>query len=307
MAHRDVAHRDVALAGVALAGEVLRGRAATLARSGRHEDAVLLLTELAAGREHTAAEHDLLARIQAQRGRLDEAERHWRAALALEPDAGGAIADGAAAGLHHLRRLRADRVGARRRDGLAAGLLVLLALGGGWWLGHDGPDRPDQVPAAAPLSAPAAGTVPAPEGAARRPVDDLAARLAGPEATVTGAGGQLVVAFHDPIFTVHDTPSPQGRATLSGLGARLAAVPGIAVEIVGHSDGLPVRAGGPYPDNAALSLARAAAAAETLRGAGVPATALTISAGGGAVAPYPDGAAGDPRNRTVTLRVTPPA
>ncbi|SQD97515.1 OmpA/MotB domain protein [Parafrankia sp. Ea1.12] len=297
-----------------LVGEVVRGQAAVLARSGRYEDAARLLAELAAGRDHTAAEHDLLARIRAQQGRFDDAERHWRAALALD----GNLA-GAAAGLRRLERLR-TRGGGIARGGAAAALLVALAFGGGWWLGHD---RAEPAASTATASAPAAPAASvsapaAPAPAPARPGDltaDLAARLAGPDVTITRAGGQAVVVFRNALFATHDTPTPEGRTALTALGARLAAAPGVAVEVVGHSDNLPVRPGGPFPDNTALSLARAASAAEILRAAGVPAAALTISAAGDALAPYAGEPAGDPtgdaagdlRNRTVTLRVAPPA
>lgn len=297
-----------------LVGQVVRGQAAVLARSGRYEDAARLLAELAAGRDHTAAEHDLLARIRAQQGRFDDAERHWRAALALDGDLAGA-----AAGLRRLERLR-TRGGGIARGGAAAVLLVALAFGGGWWLGHDRAEPAASTTTASAPAAPAASaSAPAaPAPAPARPGDltaDLAARLAGPDVTITRAGGQAVVVFRNALFAMHDTPTPEGRAALTALGARLAAAPGVAVEVVGHSDNLPVRPGGPFPDNTALSLARAASAAEILRAAGVPAAALTISAAGDALAPYAGEPAGDPtgdaagdlRNRTVTLRVAPPA
>jgi type VI secretion system protein ImpK len=72
-------------------------------------------------------------------------------------------------------------------------------------------------------------------------------------------------------------------------------------------DALYTTASGPFADNAALSMARAAAAAQVLREAGVPPAALTISAAGTAVSPYQDTGGGMARNRTVTLRVTPPS
>ncbi|WP_018505987.1 OmpA family protein [Parafrankia discariae] len=307
---------DGATARAALVGEVVRGQAATLARSGRHEDAARLLAELATGRDHTAAEHDLLARIRAQQGRFVDAERHWRAALALDGDHAAA-----AAGLRRLQRPRARGGGGLVRGGAAAALLGALAFGGGWWLGHDGADPVASTSHPPGPAAPVISAAPAPAVSAPAPAGpgeltaDLAARLAGPDATITRAGGQVVVVFRAALFATQDTPTPDGRAALSGLGARLAAVPGIAVEVVGHSDSLPVRPGGPFPDNTALSLARAASAARILRAAGVPAAAFAVSAAGDALTPYagdPAGAAagtsaGDPRNRTVTLRVSPPA
>ncbi|WP_462165971.1 OmpA family protein [Frankia sp. AiPs1] len=304
--------------------EVVLGQAATLARRGRYSDAVRLLADLTDGRAPTGAEHDLLARIHAQQGRYDDAERHWRAVIE-----GGGPTDEAAAGLHRLARVRARRdAGTRVRAGGAAAALVAVAaagLGGGWWLGHDSDGGGVTVTSAVATPA-AAGTAVSPGQApaqapggpvppAARPISPtgrdgaagLASRLAGPGVTVERVGGQDVVVFSDALFAAGDTASARGRAALTDLGTRLSALTGVAVEIVGHSDSRPVRPGGPFPDNAAVSLARAASAARILRQAGVPAAALTISAADDALAPYPDTPTDDARNRTVTLRVTPPS
>lgn len=63
--------------------------------------------------------------------------------------------------------------------------------------------------------------------------------------------------------------SVEGRAALYVLGGLLANV-GNALEVAGHTDPTPMRAGGPIPSNWELSLARALAVVAEIRRAGYP-------------------------------------
>jgi type VI secretion system protein ImpK len=291
-----------------LVDEAVVARATDLARAGQHARALALLDDLAARRACTAPEHDLLARIHAQQGRLDVAAEHWRRAAEL----GGHDAE-SVAGLRRVAALAGRRVTGR---GWAAGaaLAAVALFGGGAAVGWAITDAagsdavsPVASPAdARPASPPAPGVASgAPATTAASALRALADQVAGPEVTVTSAGGQVVLVFTDRLFAGGAELSPDGSAALARVGARIAAVPGVAVEVVGHSDDLPVPTGGAYADNTALSQARAAAAAVVLAGAGLAPAQLTVSAAGSAVPLYPNTPADRARNRTVTLRLTP--
>ncbi|MDT3438450.1 MULTISPECIES: OmpA family protein [unclassified Pseudofrankia] len=310
----------------ALVDEAAVARATDLARAGQHTRALAVLDDLGARRAHTAPEHDLLARIHAQQGRLAAAAEHWRRAAEL----GGHEAE-AVAGLRRIAALEGRHVTTRGRAAIAV-LAAVALLGAGAVTGwavtdatESGPDTITMVgvvPTAMPASAgpgtastgpgtsaetAAASAAPSAGPAAASPLQTLAARVAGPEVTVTRAGGQVVLLFNGQLFTGGATLSPDGAAALAGVGARIAGIPGVAVEIVGHSDDLPVPPGGLYADNTALSQARAAAAATVLTGAGLSPAQVTVSAAGSAVPLHPNTPADRARNRTVTLRLTPSA
>ncbi|WP_158230334.1 OmpA family protein [Pseudofrankia asymbiotica] len=309
----------------ALADEATVARATDLARAGQHARAQTLLDDLGARRAHTAPEHDLLARIHAQQGRLTAAAEHWRRAAEL----GGHEAV-AVAGLRRIAALEGRHVTTRGRAAVAVlAAVALLGAGAvtGWAITDATASDPDTnttvnvAPRA--LSGPASpGTAPTGPGTptetaaasagpsarpAASPLQTLADQVAGPEVTATRAGGQVVLLFNGQLFTGGAALSPDGAAALAGVGARIAGLPGVAVEIVGHSDDLPVPPGGPYADNTALSQARAAAAATVLTGAGLSPAQITVSAAGSAVPLHPNTPADRARNRTVTLRLTPPS
>ncbi|OHV41835.1 MULTISPECIES: OmpA/MotB family protein [Pseudofrankia] len=315
----------------ALVDEATVARATDLARAGQHGRALALLDELGARRAHTAPERDLLARIHAQQGRLDAAAQQWRRAAEL----GGHEAE-AVAGLRRIAALEGRHVTTRGRvagAALAAAVLfgggallgwavadasatggdsdatatavppAALAASGGPGTASAGPGLPSET--TAPAAAPSVGSSAASPVAS--PLQALADGVAGPEVTVTRAGGQVVLLFGARLFEGGAALSPDGAAALARVGARIAAIPGVAVEVVGHSDDLPVPPGGLYADNTALSQARAGAAAAALAGAGLSPAQITVSAAGSAVPLYPNTPADRARNRTVTLRLTPSA
>jgi flagellar motor protein MotB len=292
--------------------------ATELARDGRRAEAEELVRELPepAG----PVRSDLLARLRAQDGDLDGAERHWR-----QVPAGDELAPAAQAGLRRIEILR--RRPGWLRFNLMFGLTVLalcaaatatvaggvVALSSGDAAtappsGHATAALSDALaptpPSPTPSPSPVATQTPAAPTVAQVPPD---VNLAVSGASVRPRGDALVVTFDRGLFRA-------GQATLSAAGAdalgrvagrlRVGGVP-LGVRVVGHTDDVPPHAGGPYPTNAALGYARAAAAAALLqRASGLPLSAVSAASVGSA-GPVGDNhtAAGRQRNRTVVLEV----
>lgn len=296
------------------AGRGLRSaRAAELARAGHRDEALRLLGRVDAP---SAAELDLMARIQAQRGRFAEADDLWARATGLS----GADVDG-------YRKQRA-RVGALRDRGARSGrrrgvlvaavaLVVLVALVVGlivWRLTRESAAveelagaRAEQAETVRQLDA----ARQAPPAAPARPElpPDLAPQLSGPGLDVlTRPEGGLLVRFAEAPFAVEGAElSPAARAGLESVGRALAPLVGrVDVRVVGHAvaaaDASPADPGG-----ANTGLARAIAAQQVLLvSSGLPADDVDATSAGGADPPFPTtGPDQGARNRTVTVLVTP--
>jgi len=113
-----------------LLDQVALAQAADLARRGHYAQAAGLLSEMAGRQPTPVAALDLLARIRAQEGRLDEARALWAQALEVEP--GNAPAQAALRRIAALegRRLRPGFLRSAVAPVVAAGLLGVSA----WWL-----------------------------------------------------------------------------------------------------------------------------------------------------------------------------
>ncbi|MBA9001583.1 OmpA family protein [Thermomonospora cellulosilytica] len=275
--------------------EITLAQARTLARRGRYLEAERLLDELAGdGGGPDVTVLDLLARVYAQQGRLEEADRCWAEAERLAPDA-PEITEGRRriAALRGSRPRRATTGLLGRVVAVLVAVLILALL-----LDIRGEVRREPTAASPP---------PAPRPAA--PADalpDLAVRLG----DMRGVGverlpGELVVTFPEGLFRSGATLTADGRAVLEDVGGRLRAYAGrITVTVVGHTDSRAMPPGGEFASNAELGLARATVVRELLRrAAGLPTAALPVSTMGGVAPPFPD-AADQSRNRTVSLRIS---
>ncbi|GAA2438276.1 hypothetical protein GCM10010191_61770 [Actinomadura vinacea] len=282
--------------------EVALAQARELARAGRLDEAAELLDGLPDEDARDAAVLDLKARVHAQRGRLDEADRCWAEAAALSP--------GHRAAAEGRRRIAAVReraasggiagraLTARFALRAAAALVTLLAfvMLADLWL--DDGERTD--PAAAP-----AATAPAPS--ATPSADVLAGlRLDGPGVRVQRRPGEIAVTFDRGLFRDGATLSTQGRAVLNTLGTRLRPHGDrLTVAVIGHTDRSAVRPGGEYASNVELGTVRATVVREVLRtSARIPTSRFSVSTLAGMLPPYPDDGSGAARNRTVTLRIS---
>ncbi|XVQ09341.1 hypothetical protein ACQP1W_43540 [Spirillospora sp. CA-255316] len=293
--------------------EVVLAQARELARAGRYAEAEELLDGPWNEGGRDVAALDLKARIHAQQGRLDEADRCWAEVAERSPGhraaAEGrrriaAVRERAATGGFTGRALTARF--ALRAAAAVVALLAFVMLADLW---ADGGPRSE--PSAAPSAAvPSAAAPPAAAPGPPAPAaggDVLAGmRLDGPGVRVQRRTGEIAVTFDRGLFGSGATLSRQGRAVLNGLGERLRPYGDrITVAVIGHTDRSAVRPGGEYASNVELGTVRATVVREVLRSsARIPTSRFTVSTLAGMMPPYPDEGAGDARNRTVSLRIS---
>ncbi|MFC5750689.1 hypothetical protein [Actinomadura rugatobispora] len=286
--------------------EVVLAQARELARAGRYAEAEELLDGPWNEGGRDVAALDLKARIHAQQGHLDEADRCWAEVAELAPGHRGA-----AEGRRRIAAVRARAatggftgrtLTARFALRAAAAVVALLAFVMLADLWADGGPRPE--PAANPSAAAPAPPAPAPAPSTEDVLAGL--RLDGPGVRVQRRPGEIAVTFDRGLFRDGATLSRQGRAVLDGLGERLRPYNSrITVAVIGHTDRSAVRPGGEYASNVELGTVRATVVREVLRSsARIPTSRFTVSTLAGMLPPYPGQDSGDARNRTVSLRVS---
>ncbi|WP_242904404.1 OmpA family protein [Actinomadura terrae] len=273
--------------------ELALAQARTLARHGRYAQAEAILTEAGRDIEPSVPLLDLLARIHAQQGRLDEADAAWDEAEHLAPGS-PEIAE---------CRRRVAMARARRTTrpawpyavavvGVAAVVLGVVSFG------EDGSTPPPVVVRTVPV---------APAPVRPSPTADVLAGmdLGVPGAVVRRRQGEISVSFSKGLFLDGVRLSRDGRSVLAALGTRLRPyATRISVAVIGHTDDQPVPPGRGYATNTELGTLRAMVVRELLHDrAGIPTGRFTVSTLGAASAL--EGDRSPARNRTVGLRISP--
>ena len=277
-------------------------RATVLARAGHLGAAAELLVPHAAGAAPFPPALDLLARINVRQGRRSEARALWSQAMELDPE--NARYRGALDRLDALGRRpfwMASPVGS-----VVAVLVLLIPLAA--WLVRGATDKAEappgmvDVPAeSAPSSREAAVDEP-PQAAMTQGIVDALEGLAGVAVDPLPEGIRVTLARG--LYTEGVRMDPRGAAVLTRVGYALEPWSGqIEVQLVGHTDQIPMRPGARYRDNFALGAARAVAALEHLRTTtNLPGGILVARSAGAAAPPHPDQGI---VNRTVVLVVRP--
>ena len=314
-----------AQAGEVLLRQMTLSRARELAKSSDYEAALVLLLQM----EPTAAALDLRARIEVQRGRYDDACALWKEVLEEAPDHAGAKK-----GLRDVERAATLR---RVLRGFAAGAVVLAAGGLAFATlrsSDEGPVEATMQPAPEPQPLQAAqpvATRPQPIAAAKRsitaqaPAATVVSAQAAPQPSAAAhapAGlpqvalpegvsrrlddGVQVYSFDAGLFVEGVAFVPGGREQITALGRALAPYgDSIQIELVGYVDTLPVPVEKQFHGNTELALSRAnAVLGRIARTTRIPADAVGLRAVGSRLGPASD-EQGDPRNRTVEIRVSP--
>ncbi|MFI0405963.1 flagellar motor protein MotB [Actinomadura sp. 3N508] len=273
--------------------EVAVAQARALARAGRYAEAEELLEG-----EDGSVVLDLKARMYAQQGRLDEADRCWAGVAALSPGD-----PGAAEGRRRIARIRATAASPRRfvlarsafRLGTASVVLLAFVMLADVWLDRDETGAPPR---------PSSPVVPS---AAGSPDPIAALKLEGQGMRIVHRADEIEVTFERGLFRRDATLTSRGRATLKDLGEQLRPYAAqISVTVIGHTDRRAVHPGGGYASNAELGLLRATVVREVLRSsARIPTARFSVSTLAGLLPPHPgEAASGDPRNRTVSVRIS---
>ncbi|MEU0524662.1 hypothetical protein [Streptomyces niveus] len=281
---------------------------------------------------------NLRAKVHAQRGELTEADACWSRVEAIAPGD-----PDAAAGRRTLAKIAAGRRHARpvvhtgRVAVVAAALAGAVLIGGGGWLlanGDDGDaDRQssDSVAEADTgserlreesrradalrerLEALEAGDTAA---AARRDstLDAVEKRLAMPGVEIRRHADDVQLVFSTGVFPYDSVIGPQGASALTEIGRRLAGLEsgpgagagggtGVQTTVVGHSVAVP---GGAPSGGSVVALNRARVAAQYLaQDSDLRLTDFRLVSADQRRGPFPATEANAPRNRTVTLLITP--
>jgi flagellar motor protein MotB len=282
-------------------------RATERAQDGDLDAALVLLSQI----QPTLAALDLRARIELQRGNLENARALWNEVLEKSPGYSNAKK-----GLRALE-YTASRGRTWRRYALVggAGLIALAALTAMWpsFLKK----TPDTSVAAQNMLQPTAASEPVASVPAAQPERAESAAVEQPLAAlpdvVLPAGvtmrregrGQSYV-FDDALFSEGTRFSAGARDRLTSLGRALEPhLDTITIELVGHVDSNPEMAEPRFHNNTELALSRATAVLGRLvRTTQIPASRFALRAIGEQPGPFTD-VSQDARNRTVELRVEP--
>jgi len=286
-------------------------RATERAQDGDLDAALVLLSQV----QPTLAAIHLRARIELQRGNLENARALWNEALEKSP-----TYSSAKKGLRALDRAASRGKAWRRYAPAALAVAIgLAALALAWPLSVEKTPEPkartqSALPAtvlaerARSVVAPQLGERPAPlastspastEPASALPEIELPAGV-----TLLRDGRSRSYVFDDALFSEGVRFNAGARERLTALGRALEPhLDVIAIELVGHVNSSPEVADRRFRDNTMLALSRATAAlGRIVRTTQIPAERLTLRAVAERPGPFDDGSQ-DPRNRTVEIRV----
>lgn len=275
--------------------QVSLARATDLACAGRYSEAETLLLGITKHGKPAPAALDLLARINAQQDKLQEAERLWTQACAL--DSGN---EAYRAGLQYIARMSRRPVRIAFTMPLMVGIIAVLGIiTAGVAVNMYGWN----------FSAPLERNAGTPEGATSRlgmeQPPTLNINVDG--VTLKTVGNELIVTFDEGLFARGTHLRSGANKILRTLGQQLYPhVDRIALRVIGHTDDIPVSTESVYRDNGALGMARAATVVASLRAGGnLPSKLFLIGSHGELQGPYANDTPDNRyRNRTVVLWIS---
>ncbi len=279
----------------------LLARATDLARSGDYTEAEQLLVEVTASGQENPIVFDLQARIRAQQGQYREAEQFWKEAARLDPDN-----TEYRTGLASVRAIQERPYLAIPWLPIGIGIVTVSVLGfvGASLLSMYESVRDPGVTVATTQAAPSPSQpLPTPVRPVPKP---LQLALTVPGVALSTEDDAVLVRFEAGLFDPRTYLLPAARRTLAQVAQQLKAQEDrLRIEVVGHTNGLPLSRHSPFADNVDLGFQRAVVVTQALRtAAGPQAHEFVISSRGEADPPFQvDPQDSRLRNRTVTLHI----
>lgn len=280
----------------ALISEIEIAKATDLAYRHHFDASEEILAGVLRGDEQPHQALDLLARIRAHQGRLQEAQSLWNRAVVADP----------ANESYRVALSRITEINQRQRRSrvapafLVSGVAVVLLLALGY--------AAFKVASRKQVASEKDRTNPRIESSSKMnvPEDSSPLKIDIKNASVKSDFNGLNIIFDFGLFPRGTELSPKAMATLDSLGQQLRPlIDSNIVNVQGHTSDASLRSKGKFQDNGALGLARAVAVIKYLRsGQQLPAKTFIATTSGETESPYPnDSPENRLRNQTVTIRI----
>jgi flagellar motor protein MotB len=279
-----------------LISEIEIARASDLAFQHHFDDSEKIIAEVLRGDEQPHQALDLLARIRAHQGRLQEATSLWNRAVVADPANESYRAALSRISENDQRQTRSRVAPIFLASGLAVVLLVALGYAA------------FKVASRGRVASEKDSTSPRIESSSKMyiPEDGSPLKIDIKDAAVKSDLNGLNIIFDFGFFPRGTELSPKAIATLDSLGQQLRPlIDSNIVNVQGHTSDARLRSKGNFQDNAALGLARAVVVIEYLRSSQqLPAKTFIATTSDETESPYPnDSQENRLRNQTVTIRI----
>jgi flagellar motor protein MotB len=297
-----------------LINHLVLSKATALARAGQLEQAHNFVLDMIGEKDFTPSILDLLARIYAQQGKLNDAEICWMKASELDPNNPTYIA-----GLERIARIRKNSFTPFRFSGILTTVIIIVVAILIYKLFltnysdqvntletkvtsvdkkiEDINSQLSQIESQDQVS----------EAAVSASTDSISDKINIDGITVKSEKGMTIVTFDSGLFSFHANLKPEAENLIAALGKALEPyAEDISICVVGHTNDLPVAPGRAYRDNTSLGLARALKVIEVFRSTTtLPAGIFSVKASDESQAPYPnDTDENRAKNRTVILQIS---
>ncbi len=241
---------------ISMINESLLVQSTRLAREGKYSEAQRLLKEVKGGA--TPAFLDLLARINAQQGRLAEAEKLWMEASEMDP-----TNESYRRGLQLIAKMQSRPVWMSYLTPFITGFVLLLCV---VIIGFAMKEYFDNQHKSIMAEIANINSVQKNKNMALAKLGIPSDAIKVPGTSVIATGDEITIMFDMGLFSSKTILKPEAKTLLTTLGQKLEPYAGqISIKVVGCTDNVPIPTGSAYIDNIALGMRRATVVVDHLR------------------------------------------